>query len=153
METKEIKQEDFKSGIDFDSLNFSNSEFSERHPGLSCIPKQVALVFSNYEDQVRFLRMYFKHFGIDVSTIDDTHLMVLVKTVARMEKVASYANGYNDCMSALNEGPSFHDRLVEFFNGIAEEMEDDPFITWTDFIPEESKIGFRSTYHLSVDSL
>ena len=152
METKEIKQEDFKSGIDFDNLNFSNSEFSERHPELSCIPKQVALVFSNYEDQVRFLRMYFQHFGLDVSGIDDRHLMVIVKTVSRMEGVSSYMNGYNDCMSALKEGPSFYDRLVEFFNGMAEEMKDDPCISWTDFIPEESKIGFRSTYHKSIDS-
>lgn len=149
METKEIKQEDFKSGIDFDSLNFSNTEFCERHPGLSCIPKQVALVFSNYEDQVRFLRMYFQHFGIDISGIDDCHLMVIVKTVSRMVGVSSYMNGYND--STLKE--SFHDKLIEFFNNMAEEMEDDPCITWTDFIPEESKLGFRSTYHLSVDSL
>ena len=153
METKEIKQEDFKSGIDFDSLNFSNSEFRDRHPGLSCIPKQVALVFSNYEVQVRFLRMYFQHFGIDVSGIDDSQLMVIVKTISRMEGVSSYMNGYNDCMSTLKDGPSFHDRLVEFFNGMAEEMEDDDCISWTDFIPEESKIGFRSTYHMSDDSL
>ena len=144
----EFKIENLGSEINFDKINFSNTEFMDRHPGATVVPKQVPLTFSSYDALVKFLRKYFEHFGIDVSDIDDHKLLVIVKTVMRMESVAAYRRGYRDCEKMI---PSFHEQLVDFFNGMAEEMEDDPCITWTDFVPKDCK-KLCSTYDMHIDA-
>lgn len=132
----QIRIEELKSDTNFDLINFSNSEFIERHPGSANIPKQVPMTFSTYDALIKFLRKYFKHFGIDVSYIDDRTLMTIVKTVNRMESVSAYRRGYNECRKKT---PSFHDQLVDYFNNMADMMEEDS-VPWTDFIPEGCKM-------------
>ena len=132
----EFKIENLGSEINFDKINFSNTEFMDRHPGTTVVPKQVPLTFSSYDALVKFLRKYFEHFGIDVSDIDDQKLLVIVKTVMRMESVAAYRRGYRDCEKMI---PSFHEQLVDYFNHMADMMQEDS-VPWTDFIPEGCKL-------------
>lgn len=143
-----IKIETLGENVDFDKLNFANTEFRDRHPDAKEYPKQIALSFEKWDNLVKFLRKYFEHFEIDVSSLDDKQLMVIIKTVYRMSNVDAYREGIKD---ARENAPSFHDQLVDFFNGMAEEMEDDPCITWTDFIPKECK-KLCSTYDMHIDA-
>jgi hypothetical protein len=143
-----IKIESLGKNVDFDKLNFANTEFRDRHPDAKETPKQIVLSFEKWDNLVKFLRKYFEHFGIDVSSLDDSQLMVVIKTVYRMSNVCAYKEGFKD---GREMAPSFHEQLVDFFNGMAEEMEDDPCITWTDFIPKDCK-KLCSTYDMHIDA-
>lgn len=131
-----VKIESLGENVDFDKLNFANTEFCDRHPDAKEKPKQIALSFEKWDNLVKFLRKYFEHYGIDVSSLDDRQFLVVIKTVYRMSNVCAYKEGYKD---AKESSPSFYEQLVEFFDNMGRAMKEDHTITWTDFIPKDCK--------------
>lgn len=72
-------------------LNYSNSEFYERHKedekALTNKPEQIPIEWHNWDDLYEFFRGYFNHFGDDISSLDKDVFERMVKTIWRMSTV------------------------------------------------------------------
>ena len=82
-------------------LNYSNSEFYERHKGdekaLTNKPKQTPIDWHNWDDLYEFFRGYFNYFGDDISGLDKDTFERMVKTIWRIANVRATFDAKEEC--------------------------------------------------------
>jgi hypothetical protein len=96
-------------------LNYSNSEFHDRHPGCDCKPKQTPLEWHHWDDLYEFFRGYFNHFGDDISGLDKETFERMVKTIWRMANVRAIVDTREECKK---NQPTFSEQLAAWADTI-----------------------------------
>ena len=127
-------------------LNYSNTEYYDRHPSYEDKPKQTPLEWHKWDELVDFFKNYFQYFGEDISSIDDETFIRIVKTIWRISYVAGIAYAREEMRKNT---PSFMEQLQEYFKDIQRyneaEREDTlpDIITPTDIWTEVLHLKFK----------
>lgn len=112
-------------------LNYSNSEYCDRHPNCKAKPKQIPLEWHKWDELVDFFEKYFQHFGDDVSALDKETFKKVVKTIWRF----SYVTGIVYAREEMEkDAPSFMKQLKEYFKSIERHNEAERDETFPDII-------------------
>lgn len=96
-------------------LNYSNTEYYDRHPGCGIGPKQTILEWHNWDELINFFTNYFKYFNDDITNLDNETFVKIVKTIWRLAYVAGVNQGREDIRSNT---PSFMEQLQDYFKSI-----------------------------------
>ena len=117
-------------------LNYSNTEYGERHRGCKNRPKQQALEWHKWGELVDFFKGYFAYFGDDISGIDDTTFECMVKTIWRFGHVNGAYDG-RETQRMLT--PTFEEQLNNWKMAVHEhnrnaEEEGDIHLRWDDLM-------------------
>ena len=112
-------------------LNYSNTEYYDRHPGCGNGPKQAPLEWHKWDELVNFFKKYFEYFGENISSIDNETFTRIVKTIWRISYVTGIAQGREDMR---NSTPSFMEQLQDYFKDIQRHNEAEREDTFPDII-------------------
>ena len=96
-------------------LNYSNTEYYNRHPGCDCKPKQTPLEWHHWDDLYEFFRGYFNHFGDDISGLDKETFERMVKTIWRIANVRAIVDTREECKK---NQPTFSEQLAAWADTI-----------------------------------
>ena len=119
-------------------LNYSNSEYHDRHPGCAIEPKQNPLEWHHWDDLYEFFRGYFNHFGDDISNLDKDTFERIVKTIWRMASVRATFDAREECkknqQTFSEQLAAWADAIRSHNDGIADETDKSdaigPFELW-----------------------
>ena len=112
-------------------MNYSNSEYCDRHLNCKAKPKQIPLEWHKWDELVDFFEKYFQHFGDDVSALDKETFKKVVKTIWRF----SYVTGIVYAREEMEkDAPSFMKQLKEYFKSIERHNEAERDETFPDII-------------------